>query len=124
MFWIAFNDLPPTAVNRFLHCLWGSARIEKDNTGVMFPEELFYWKQTPTVLGKIIFADIPTQTTDSPEPNNSNNLLDETDNRIHNGTQLVDSQLIYISDHHVVHLPRYSNLDLMRAKLKDFIDSL
>jgi len=125
MFWTALSDLPRGIIIRFLHGLWSRGNADKS-----LPEELFYWKHTGSTLGTISFADmpndaktIPAVNSKQPQSNSDNGIMSPGGAHPH-ATQHPDSQLIHMSDDHVIHVPRYSSMDAMRAKLKFFIDSL
>lgn len=127
MFWTALSDSPKSAVVRFLQSLWGSnssygssdERNAERVTGIGtsptydlsekergLPEEIFYWKNSSSSLGSIVIADLPAGL---------------------KGSSSVDCQVIHIAAEErqrIMYVPRYSSLEVMRVKLKLFINSM
>ena len=124
MFWIAMSDLPKSSVVRFLQRLSGntiSPHKETDTAGERdrdrdrgLPDEVFYWKNTSASLGQVVIADLPA----------SLQATSSTSGPAGPPGMAADTQLIHLSDQHTVYLPRFSSLDVMRSKLKFFVDNM
>lgn len=132
MFWTALSDLPRYMVIRFLQSLWqagGSAPNNHEDCERGLPEELYYWKCTSSTLGGVSFADLPAAGTKvsslvAPGPKTASSPRSSTTSQ-HPQASHTDIQLIHMSTvDQVIYLPRYTSLDVMRSKLKFFVDNL